>query len=208
MKIFRLKAKRNQPEARLRAGVVAVAEVLAPHGFTFRFRESGNSSGGPFASGEFVRGGRRLELHVRESLGLVRYHLGSHSASHEYYMKELGVWLRCEYPGFPNDPLDPFVRLAQDVGFAGEFISGDAGLLLRASEREKEALAGRDERDLQRFVCDVQTHQRMRDAFRSGAYDQVIQLATTLTLPDKMTPAQRRILEIAKTRTASNEIFP
>src|SRR5215469_17249075 len=155
LKIFRLKAKGNQSEARLRAGVLAVAEALAPHGFTFRFRKSGNSSGGPFASGEFVRGDRRLELHVRESLGLVRYHLGSHSASHEYYMKELGVWPRCEYPGFPNDPLDPFVRLARDLGFAGEFMSGDARLLLRASEREKETLAGRAELESLRFVSDV-----------------------------------------------------
>jgi hypothetical protein len=200
VKIFRLKAKRNQPEARLRAGVVAVAEVLAPHGFTFRFRESGNSSGGPFASGEFVRGDRRLELHVRESLGLVRYHLGSHSARHEHYMKELGVWPRCEYPDFPNDALDPFARLAHDLSFAGEFMSGDARLLLRASERERGAIAERDGRDLQGYVGDGRTLERMRDSFRSGAYDQVVQLADTLRLPDKMTTAQRRMVEIAKAR--------
>ena len=105
MKLFRHGATPSKPEAQLRAGVSAITRVLEPHGFRFVFRKSGNSSGGPFASGEFVRGGRRLELHVRESLGLVRYHLGSHSASHEYYMKELGVWLRCEYPGFPNEQI-------------------------------------------------------------------------------------------------------
>jgi hypothetical protein len=117
-------------------------------------------------------------------------------------MKELGVWPRCEYPGFPNDPIDPFVRLAHDVGFAGEFISGNARFLLRASERERAALAGRDEQDLQRFAGDVQTLQRMRDAFRSGGYGQVVQLAATLTLPEKMTATQRRMLEIARTRIA------
>ena len=201
MKLFRFGATPNRPEARLRTGVLAIAEVLAPHGFCFVFRESGKSSGGPFASGEFVRGERRLELHVRESLGLVRYHVGSRSASHEYYMKELGVWPQCDYPGFPNDPLDPFVRLAHDVRFAGEFMSGNARLLLRASEREKEALAERAERDGQRFVGDVQTLQQMRDAFRLCAYDQVVQLAATLALPEKMTAAQRRMLEIAKSRS-------
>jgi hypothetical protein len=51
-------------------------------------------------------------------------------------MKQLGVFPHCQYPGFPNDPLDPFVWLAHDVRFAGEFISGDARLLLRASECE------------------------------------------------------------------------
>jgi hypothetical protein len=185
----------------VRAGAPAVAEVLAPHGFKFRFRESGASSGGPFASGDFVRGDRRLELHVRHGLALVRYHFGPHSASHDYYMKELGIFNQCEYPGFPNDPLNPFVRLAHDLRFAGEFISGDARLLLRASERERATMAECDGRDWQGYVGDLRTLERMRDAFRSGAYDQVVQLAGTLTLPDKMTIAQRRMVELAKARS-------
>jgi hypothetical protein len=201
LKKFRLGTKRDRPEARLRAGVLAIAEVLAPQGFAFRFCESGPSSGGPFASGEFVRGDRRLEFHVRHGLGLVRFHVGSHSASHEYYMKELGVLSQCKYPGFPNDPLDPFVRLAHDLGFAGEFVSGDARLLLTASEREGAAMAGRNGRDLQSYVGDVHTLEWMRDAFRSRAYDHVVQLAGTLTLPDKMTTAQCRMVEIAKGRS-------
>jgi hypothetical protein len=201
LEMFRLGAKRDQPEARLRAGVPAVAKVLALHGFTFQFRESGTSAGGRFASGDFVRAERRLELHVRHGLGLVRYHVGPNSASHESYMKELGVFSRCEYPGFPNDPLDPFVRLAHDLSFAGEFISGDARLLLRASERERAAIAERDARDVQGYVGDVRTLERMRDSFRSGAYDQVVQLAGTLSLPDKMTTAQRRMVKIAKARS-------
>jgi hypothetical protein len=198
---LRLGAIPTKPEAQLRTGVPAIAKVLAAHGFRFVCRESGNSSGGPFAQGEFVKGNRRLELHVRESLGLVRYHVGSRSASHEYYMKELGVWPQCEYPGFPNDPLDPFVRLAHDLSFAGEFISGDARLLLRASERERAAIAERDARDLLGYVGDVRTLERMREAFRSGAYDQVVQLAGTLVLPDKMTTVQQRMVEIARTRS-------
>jgi hypothetical protein len=163
-------------------------------------RESGSSSGGPFAVGAFVRGDRRVDLHVREGLGLVRYHLRSHSASHEYYMKELGIWTRCEYPGFPNDPTDPFERLAHDVKFAGEFVSGDARLLLRASEIERTALAAQDARDFQGYVGDIRTLEQMRDAFRLGAYDQVVALAGTIRLPDNMTETQRRIVEIAKAR--------
>jgi hypothetical protein len=141
-----------------------------------------------------------LELHVRDSLGLVRYHLGSHSASHEYYMKELGAWPRCEYPGFSNDPLDPFERLAHDLSFAGEFMSGDARLLLRASARETAAIAEGDAREFQGYVGDTRTLERMRDAFRLGAYNQVVELAGTLTLPDKMTTAQLRMVEVAKAK--------
>ncbi len=200
MKFFGFGAKRSKPEARLRAGVTVIATVLLPHGFRFVFRESGSGSGGPFASGEFVRGDRRLELHLRQSLDLVRYHLGSHSASHEYYMKELGEWPRCDYPGFHNDPVDPFERLAHDLKFAGEFMSGNARLLLRASETERTALAERDARNFQGYVGDVRTLNQMREAFRLGAYDQVAELAAAITLPDKMTSTQRRMVEIARAK--------
>jgi hypothetical protein len=88
-----------------------------------------------------------------------------------------------------------------DVSFAGEFMSGDARLLLRASERERATIAERDGRDWQGYVGDLRTLEWMRDSFRSGAYDQVVQLVGTLTLPDKMTTAQRRMVEIAKDRS-------
>ena len=89
-------------------------------------------------------------------------------------MNELGVLRQCQYPGFPNEPLDPFVRLAHDLGFAGKFLSGDA-----------------------------RTLEQMRVAFREHAYAQVVQLAQTLALPNKMTASQRRMLEIATIRTTS-----
>lgn len=92
------------------------------------------------------------------------------------------------------------MRLAHDLGFAGEFMSGDARLLLRASERERAASAERGGRDMQGYVGDIRILERMRDAFRSGAYNQVVQLADTLTLPDKMTTVQRRMIEIARAR--------
>jgi hypothetical protein len=98
-------------------------------------------------------------------------------------MTELGVFSKCEYPGFPNDPLGPFVRLAHDLSFAGEFMSGDACLLLRAAERERAAIAERDRRDLQGYVGDVRTLEQMRDAFRSSAYKRVVQLAGTINGP-------------------------
>jgi hypothetical protein len=92
------------------------------------------------------------------------------------------------------------VRLAHDLRFAGEFVSGEARLLLRASETERTALTERDGKDLQGYVGDIRTLEQMRDAFRLGAYDQVVELADAITLPDKMTTTQRRIVEIAKAK--------
>jgi hypothetical protein len=90
--------------------------------------------------------------------------------------------------------------LAHDLKFAGEFVSGDARLLLKASEIERTAIAARNARDYQGYVGDIRTLERMRDAFRLGAYDQVVELCGTITLLDKMTDAQRRMVKIAKAK--------
>jgi hypothetical protein len=58
----------------LAAGVRELESLLAPLGFVFRLTDEGARSGGMYASGQFERGARRLERHVRRSLGLVTYH--------------------------------------------------------------------------------------------------------------------------------------
>lgn len=107
------------------------------HGFRFQFREEGRGAGGNFASGEFVCEDRRLELHFRGSLGLVRYHVGDQSASHESYMRELGVWDQRHYPGFSEDPAAAFHDLAHDLGLAHDFLSGPATVLRTAAAKRK-----------------------------------------------------------------------
>src|SRR5437868_689109 len=81
--------------------------VMKPHGFNFVGGLTGKGSGGYFASGEYVRGDRRLELHFRYSLGLVTYHIGELSLTHDEYMRALlGKDGGNKYPGFSDDPLD------------------------------------------------------------------------------------------------------
>jgi hypothetical protein len=105
------------PKSALLEGAEILEKVVAAKDFHFQFRGEGKSSGGTFAWGEFVREDRRLELHVRFNLGLVRYHVGTESASHDYYMRELGVRERCHYPGFSEHPKQAFLGLAHDLGF-------------------------------------------------------------------------------------------
>jgi hypothetical protein len=109
-----------------RAGCKALDEVMNPHGFFLVEGASGKSSGGNFASGEYVRGNRRLEIHFRFSLGLVSYHMGSLSLGHEAYMRALlGKGGGNQYPGFSNDPLDGFRHLGYDLAhFCGDFLCG------------------------------------------------------------------------------------
>ena len=68
---------------------------------------------------------------MRFNLGLVRYHVRAESASHDYYMRELGVQERCHYPGFSEDPKEAFLGLAHDLAFAGDFLTGTGALLRR-----------------------------------------------------------------------------
>jgi hypothetical protein len=126
-----------------RAGREILDEALKPLGFNFIEGASGQSSGGNFASGEYVKGDRRLEIHLRYSLGLVTYHLGSMSLAHESYMRALlGKNGGNQYPGFSDDPLDGFRHLSYDLShFCGDFLSGSgedfARCVVKATEQEK-----------------------------------------------------------------------
>jgi hypothetical protein len=103
--------------------------VLGTHQFEFIQTGAGPSSGGHFASGEYRRGDRRLELHVRYSLGMVRSHVGPNSLRHEDLTRAqralTGGMEAAQYPGFSNDPLDGFRHLAEDLlRFGQVFTSG------------------------------------------------------------------------------------
>lgn len=91
------------PVETLHSGAEILSAVMKPHGFVFEFRDEGVGSGGYFTWGEFVREDRRLELHYRNSLGLVQYHLGPQHVSHEGFTREIGVLGRNRYPSFSHE---------------------------------------------------------------------------------------------------------
>jgi hypothetical protein len=119
------------PQEILERGVAELAKVLEPAGFVFIDAGEESTSGGLSASGEFFRGDRRLELHVRSSLGLVRYHVGDTSFSHEDLVRGVRGTERTagpsEYPGFTEDPLAGFQHLRADLErFGAVFLTGGA----------------------------------------------------------------------------------
>jgi hypothetical protein len=121
------------PEEILLQGSELLKPLFSEHGFVFVQSGKGDSSGGPFASGEFRRGDRRFEFHFRFSLGMVIYHLGSESISHEKYMcSVLGKPNPSRYPGFSSDPLDAFRHLRDDMrNYCSEFFEGTNDTFLR-----------------------------------------------------------------------------
>jgi len=58
-----------KPKDALRAGVEELDPVLVGEGFRFSETSTGKSSGGEFASGEYRRGDRWLELHLSPQPG-------------------------------------------------------------------------------------------------------------------------------------------
>lgn len=119
------------PAEVLRGGAAELVSILGPEGFTFIETGTGSSSGGHFASGEFRREDRRLELHVRWSLGLVTYHVGDANLRHEDLTRAIAATQQvqepAEYPGFSDQPIDGFRHLRADlVRFGRVFTQGTA----------------------------------------------------------------------------------
>jgi hypothetical protein len=124
-------SKGREATALLERGIAELAEVLGPAGFEFIQTDDGAGSAGPFASGEFLRGDRRLELHVRSSLVLVRYHFGDESMSHEDLVRGVraleAITAEGEYPGFSTDPMAGFRHVRHDLErFGAIFLRGGA----------------------------------------------------------------------------------
>ena len=120
----------SSPTELLERGAAELAAVLGPAGFEF-IQADGADSGGPFASGEFFRGDRRLELRVRSSLALVRYHFGDESLSHEDLVRGVraleAISEEGQYPGFSTDPMAGFRHLRHDLDrFGAIFMRGGA----------------------------------------------------------------------------------
>jgi hypothetical protein len=135
----------SEPQELLKAGVEILDDLMRSHGFEYMPTAVGVGSGGSYATGEFRRGNRSLELHYRYSLGLVTYHVGDLVLFHEDYMWLIlgGRW-RSEYPGFSKEPLDDFRHLRADlehhcIDFLGGPDADFASLVQRAEGLKKTA---------------------------------------------------------------------
>ena len=123
--------KVREATALLERGVAELTAVLGPAGFEFIQSDEGVDSGGAFASGEFLKGDRRLELSVRSSLVLVRYHFGDESLPHEDLVRGVraleAIAAEGQYPGFSTDPMAGFRHLRHDLDrFGAIFLRGGA----------------------------------------------------------------------------------
>ena len=190
----------DRPLEILRKGCEILDPVMNSHGFRFAKRDSGRGSGGYFANGDYVRGDRRLELHFRYSLGLVAYHIGAESVSHDAYLRALTKGEGGnQYPGFSDDPLEGFRHLAHDLQkFCSDFLSGDGGVLLAAAQdqRAREEIASK--LGMAGGVGDLRAREKARELFREKKYREVLDKLENLKYPELMTGSEKKMLKIAK----------
>ena len=175
---------------------------MNPCSFTFVETDSGMSSGGGYASGEYCRDDRRLEIHFRYSLGQVRYHIGHVSASHESYMKEiLGGNGGNHYPGFSTDPLDGFRHLAHDIEVYGQdFLNGSGVVLEKAALKENQEAHINDTIKWAATIGDNIKREEARLCFQQRDYQGVVEKLKDIKYPELMTEFERKMLELAKKR--------
>jgi len=188
------------PREILRAGCEILNPVMLPHRFTFIEGLSGKGSGGNFASGEYVRNERRLELHFRFSLGLVTYHLSASAVSHLSYMRELlGESGGNQYPGFSDNPLDGFRNLAYDIeNFADDFLNGSGEVLVKAARKEAEYITTQNKLDMTGYVGDTRKREEAHRLFRENKFQGVIENLESLIYPELLKDSEKKILEISK----------
>lgn len=179
--------------------------LLEPLGFVFRVVRTANSSGGVSCEAELTRQDRKIELHFRHSLGLVRYHVGSISASHTAYWEIVGGGRARRYPGFGSTPVDAFQHLAADLAhIRSDFVDGDCSMLCEASRVEKGRSAEESRRKMVGFVGDQRAREEARKAFREKDYRKVVSLLDELRYADDMSPAEQKMLSMSKKRLSES----
>ena len=190
------------PDDYLRQGIAILDPVMKPAGFEFVLGACGIGSGGPFASGTYERGGRKLELHFRTSLGLVTYHIGGDHIGHRDLMRALGRLEDAAYPGFSDDPLAGFRDLRQDLErFGGAFLEGQDLSLKRAAREATERDAEHWKRTRAGYEGDGGRRERARTLFRQGDYAGAAAAFAEVKHPDLLTESERRMWHLAQDRT-------
>jgi hypothetical protein len=192
------------------AGVQVVAPLLERHGFHFEGESVRNNPsivglGEEVAFGEFRRGDRRLLVELYYSLGPVKYYVGDLWLEHEPYMRAIGVASgENAYPGFSHDPLDGFRHLRTDLQrFGHDFLEGDASILIRAASEEAKLRPELQRRLMASYTGDDADRRRARELFRARKYREVVTVLESLKYPEFMDNFERKILEVARRKTAS-----
>ena len=128
------------PDELLDRGLAEITPVLTAAGFAYiKAPTAYDDNGTPYASGDFLKGDRRLELQVRRSLNVVRYHFGDDVLSHDDVVRGAravdGLTGEAQYPGFSDDPMAGFRHLRADIERFGDIFLNRGAKAFRALKK-------------------------------------------------------------------------
>ncbi len=174
-----------------------LAPYLEPLGFISELKGAGKGSGGHFAYAEFSKGTTRIELHFRQSLGMVSYHVDDLTIAHQTYIDLIGKHGQNKYPGFPPEPQGSFHDLLWDLQHLLTDFTEHGGRLLK--EKRPEVIA-RQENDhneqKKKYSGDQRLIDRARIEFQNGRYQDVEALRQQLRHPELLTPTEKKLFEL------------
>jgi hypothetical protein len=97
-----------------------------------------------------------------------------------------------------------FEALLHDLAFADDFLDGSAEKLQQAAAKEEIAERARQEDDMAGNVGDKRKIEQMHRCFHQKEYLEVVNLARALKCPNRLSESERKMIEIAQTRSGSN----
>ena len=103
--------------------------------------------------------------------------------------------------GLSENPLQSFHELAHDISLAEDFLIGTAARLREAAEKESAQTDNRHEGLMAGYVGDTRKLDQLRNSFHQGRYASVVKLSRGLKYPNRMTPSERKMVEIACKRS-------
>ncbi|MGV3606515.1 MAG: hypothetical protein ACO1RA_08900 [Planctomycetaceae bacterium] len=155
----------------LEHGASLLVPLLGPYGFVFAVETFGNSSGGPYAVGNFTCGSRSIWLHHRQGLGHVVYQIDNLSLEHEQYLSALEVAKQSRFLWLPKEIGDErYTSLRQDLErYLSEFLTGSAEVFLQAAKELAEKLALENLRYTAELYGDVENGRQQGKPFARNA---------------------------------------
>lgn len=184
----------------LEHGASLLVPLLGPYGFVFAVETFGNSSGGPYAVGNFTCGSRSIWLHHRQGLGHVVYQIDNLSLEHEQYLSALGVAKQSRFLWLPKEIGDErYTSLRLDLErYLSEFLTGSAEVFLQASKQAANSSLAIQTELMAHATGDTRKRQIARDAFHDKRYEEGLKIIASLTMPESLTPSEIMLVKIAR----------
>lgn len=187
------------------SGLAQLVPFFDSLGFSLFRAEPSRDKDGTSYSARFVRPPRAVEVSHLYSLGPVIYSIGKFSVEHTYYILALGASAAAQFPSFVDDSISGYPALLHDLQeLLTPFFTGPEDDFIAIAARYTEEQRQRQEHDSRELTYhstgEDRLKTRVRDLFRQGRYQEVVQLESEIKFPELLTDSERQLFSLARKR--------